>query len=201
MRGGDDRVKAANVQRLMKEFENLSFHDGEAVGDFAVRVDRLTARLRDLGEVLIDSRVVRKVLHAVPRRLKQVAVSIEIHGDLDTMSLDELVGQLQVAEEADAEYEPVAKTGSGEQLLLTEAQWKARSSQRGGGRHRSSSEHGGGHEGDDDGGSSTSSGSGRSRYRGNCFDCGVRGHMARDCPRKKKERALLADVDEEPTLL
>jgi hypothetical protein len=29
----------------------------------------------------------------------------------------------------------------------------------------------------------------------------VRGHMARDCPGKKKERALLADVDEEPTLL
>lgn len=52
MRGGDDRVKAANVQRLMKEFENLSFRDGEAVGDFAVRVDHLTARLGDLGEVL-----------------------------------------------------------------------------------------------------------------------------------------------------
>ncbi|CAO2191081.1 unnamed protein product [Urochloa humidicola] len=44
------RVKAANVQRLMKEFENLSFNDGETVGDFAARVDRLTARLRDHGE-------------------------------------------------------------------------------------------------------------------------------------------------------
>jgi hypothetical protein len=29
----------------------------------------------------------------------------------------------------------------------------------------------------------------------------VRGLMARDCPGKKKERALVADVDEEPTLL
>jgi hypothetical protein len=48
----------------MKEFENLSFRDGEAVGDFAVRVDRLTAHLQDLGEVLIDSCVVRKVLRA-----------------------------------------------------------------------------------------------------------------------------------------
>jgi hypothetical protein len=105
MCGGDERVKAANVQRLMKEFELLSFGDGETVDEFAVRVDRLTARLGDLGEVLDDSRVVRKVLRAVPRKLKQVAVSIEIHGDLNAMTLDELVGQLQVAEEADAEVE------------------------------------------------------------------------------------------------
>ncbi|CAN6238154.1 unnamed protein product [Urochloa humidicola] len=204
MRGGDDRVKAANVQRLMKVFENLSFRDGEAVGDFAVRVDRLAARLGDLDEVLTDSRVIRKVLRAVPRRLKQVAVSIEIHGDLNTMSLDELVGQLQVAEEADAEDDPVVNAGSGEQLLLTKAQWEARSRQRGGGGRRGGNEHGGGYGGDrddDDGGSSTSSGGGRSRYRGRCFDCGARGHMARECPKKRKEKALLADVDEEPTLL
>jgi hypothetical protein len=76
MRGGDDRVKAANVQRLMKEFELLSFRDDETVAEFAVRVDRLTARLGDHGEVLGNSCVVRKVLHVVPRQLKQVAVSI-----------------------------------------------------------------------------------------------------------------------------
>ncbi|CAN6235006.1 unnamed protein product [Urochloa humidicola] len=81
--------------------------------------------------------------------------------------------------------------------MLTQAQWEARRRQRGGGGRR-----GGDHEDDgDDGGSSTSSERGRSRYRGKCFDRGVRGHMARDCPRKKKERALLTDVDEEPTLL
>jgi hypothetical protein len=199
MRGGDERVKAANVQRLMKEFELLSFRDGETVADFAVRVNRLTARLGDHGEVLDDSRVVRKVLRAVPRRLKQVAVSIEIHGDLKTMTLDELVGQLQVAEDADVEDEPAAKGGSSEQLLLTKGQWEARFHHGSGGR-RGGGGHGGDHGDDDDGGSSTCSGRGGSRYRGRCFDCGARGHMARQCP-KKREKALLADVDEEPTLL
>ncbi|CAN6275346.1 unnamed protein product [Urochloa humidicola] len=204
MRGGDDRVKARNVQRLMKEFENLRFGDGETVVDFAVRVNRLTARLGDLGEQLAAPRVVKKVLRVVPKRLKQVAVAIEMLADLNTMSLDELVGRLQIAEEADVEDQaPVAASGGDGQLYLTEAQWEARRRQRNG--RRGGGEHGGGHEGDrgddDDGGSSTSSGRGSNRYRGKCFDCGKRGHMARDCPRKNKERALLAGVEEEATLL
>jgi hypothetical protein len=175
MCGGDDRVKVANVQRLMKEFELLSFRDGETVADFAVRVDRLTARLGDYGEVLDDSHVVRKVLRAAPRRLKQVAVSIEIHGDLDAMTLDELVGQLQVAEDADTEDELAAKGGSGDQLLLTKVQWEARSHQHGGGGRRGGGGHGGDRDEDDDGVSSTSSGRRGGRYRGRCFDCGARG--------------------------
>ncbi len=42
---------------------------------------------------------------------------------------------------------------------------------------------------------------GSCRYRGRCFDCGERGHMARNYPQKKKEKALLADVEEEYALL
>ena len=61
--------------------------------------------------------------------------------------------------------------------------------------------HGSDRDDDDGGSSSTSSGRGRSRCRGKCFDCGVREHKARDCPKKKKERALLADVEEEAALL
>jgi hypothetical protein len=61
-----------------------------------------------------------------------------------------------------------------------------------------SDDRGGGHGYDhDDDASSMSlmlSRRARSRYRGQCFDRGERGHMARDC-REKKEKALLADVD------
>jgi hypothetical protein len=36
---------------------------------------------------------------------------------------------------------------------------------------------------------------------GRCFNYGVRGHFARDCYKLKKEEALLANADEEATLL
>jgi hypothetical protein len=113
-----------------------------------------------------------------------------------------------VAEDADAEDQTEVHGG---QLLLTEEQWEARRRQRGGKQHIGSGvRHGNGEKGDDRGGdreddndddNSTSLGRGRSHYRGKFFDCGERGHMARNCPRKKKEQALLCNVDEETTLL
>ena len=70
MHAGDDRMKDASIQRLMKQFDNLTFRDGESVGDFAMRINGLITSLRELGEKLEDSRVVKKMLRVVPRRLK-----------------------------------------------------------------------------------------------------------------------------------
>jgi hypothetical protein len=51
--------------------------------------------------------------------------------------------------------------------------------------------------------SRTSSGASKrlSHYRGQCFDCGQHGHMIRNCLWKKKEWALLCDVDEDEVLV
>jgi hypothetical protein len=202
-------MKDASIQRLMKQFEALAFRDGESVADFAMRINGLVTSLRELREELPDSRVVKKVLRVVPKKLRQVAVTIEMFGDLNTMSMEELVGRLQLAEDAEVEEQEATKAHT-EQLLLTKEQWEARWHQRSkenahnGGVRRGGSKKGDGRDGeceDGDDGTSTCSGRSRSRYRGKCFECGERGHQVRDCPRKKKEAALLCDADEEAALL
>ena len=44
MRVGSDRVRKGKVQQLKKEFEMISFRDGESVDDFALRLTNLVDR-------------------------------------------------------------------------------------------------------------------------------------------------------------
>ncbi|WVZ83192.1 hypothetical protein U9M48_030362 [Paspalum notatum var. saurae] len=188
--------------------------DGEKIDDFAVHINGIVGGLRELGEEIKDGRVVRKVLRVVPKKWKQVAVSIEMLLDLDTMTMEELVGRLRVAEQAD-DKEAAAAADVG-RLHLTEEQWEARHRQRlkerargrdgrhGIGNRRSRGGDDDRSEHDDDDASSIYSGRSRRGRRSSprCFERGERGHLARQCrERKKKEAALLASTEEEPTLL
>jgi hypothetical protein len=97
MRIGADRVKEVNIQKLLKEFENIEFKEGESVEDFGMRITNLVANIKSLGEPLEDTCVVKKFLRVVPPRLNQVAVSIEMFCDVKTLSVEDLVGRLRAA--------------------------------------------------------------------------------------------------------
>jgi hypothetical protein len=70
MRFGDERIKSVSLQRLLKEYKNVAFRDGESVDDFAMRINGLVTILRELGEKMEDGRVVM-----VPKKLRQVVVT------------------------------------------------------------------------------------------------------------------------------
>ena len=94
MRVGADRVKEVNAQRLLKEFENIQFKEGESVDDFGMRITNLVGNLKTLGETIADVRVVKKFLHVVTPRFTQIVVSIEMFCDLKTLTVEELVDRL-----------------------------------------------------------------------------------------------------------
>lgn len=52
MRLGADRVKEVNAQKLLQEFENIKFKDGESVEDFSMWITNLVGSLRALGKIV-----------------------------------------------------------------------------------------------------------------------------------------------------
>ena len=68
MRMGVDRIREATAQRLRKEFEQISFHDGETLDAFGMRITSIVNNLRTLGDTVEEVKVVQKILREVPGR-------------------------------------------------------------------------------------------------------------------------------------
>lgn len=200
MRLGADRVKAVSSQKLLAEFESITFKSGETIEDFAIRITKIMTDLTGLGEKSVDDkRVVRKFLRVVPARYNQIAVAIEMFYDLDKLSIEELIGRLRAAED---QFEPMVekvteKTGD---LLLTEEQWNTKNKSRMSSDSSSSSnqkKEGGQYVRKDKtgargGGDACDSGvrlmsMGMPRRRGHYNKCKIYGHFAKECKTKPRE--------------
>lgn len=171
MRIGAERVKEANAQCLLKEFENIKFKDAETVDEFALRIGALAADLRTSGETMEDTRVVKKMLRVLPQRYAQIAISIETLLDLKTLTIEELVGRLKMAEDRFGIEETTDRMGN---LLLSEEAWAAKN------RHRLMPE------------GTSSGGGGKKRYKQKGGGGGNREHGDRG---EKKDPVVQADND------
>jgi len=206
MRLGADRVKDVNAQKLMQEFENIKFKEGESIDDFGMRINNLVGNLRALGETMEDTRVVKKFLRVVPSRFASVVVSIEMFCDMKALTVAELVGRLCAAEERlnDGVEQVTDKAG---RLLLVEEDWLERNKHRlrGAPNKEGAGGSGGGQtknkapaacsQGGNNGGVKLTS-MGTPRRKGCCRNCGIYGHSAEDCKRPKKEKKKEAQQPE-----
>ena len=59
---GVKRVRVAKAAMLRRNFDSLSFKDGESVDDFVVRINRVVQQLMTLGDNIEEPTVVRKFL-------------------------------------------------------------------------------------------------------------------------------------------
>nr|GEW02751.1 hypothetical protein [Tanacetum cinerariifolium] len=219
---GADRVRTARIQTLKVKFEALSMKESESVDEFAVKVSNIVSTMRTLGDTVDESYVVKKLLRAVPTKFLQIASTLEQFGDLDKMTVEEVIGRLKAHEER--------MKGHGEsddrKLLLTHQEWSKRNKKKGGVDAKSKSNHGGfggsrgrgrgrtrngeGHGGhrrsgfhhQRDGSYGGSNSQDKSRVQ--CYNCQDYGHYATECKNPSRERNQennLIQDDNEPALL
>lgn len=214
---GADRVKQAKVQTMKVEFKSLHMKDAEVLDDFCMRLNAMVTTIHELGEDMAESYVVKKLLRAMPPKFLQITSTIEQFGDLEVMTVEEDIGSLK----AHKERLKGSTEQAGNQLLLTEEEWKKRevvdgqllmtkenlAKKYGKGTETSRSQ-GDGNYYNRDGGRG-----GCDRRMIRCFNCGIQGHLEREYrkPRgdrenkdkdtSKQEVNLSFTHDDEPVLL
>ncbi|WVZ63748.1 hypothetical protein U9M48_013356 [Paspalum notatum var. saurae] len=96
MRSGASVAKRAKILQLRQEYELLEFKDGEGIEDFSLRLSTLVTRLKKLGQTLEDVDVISKFLCVVPSKFSQLAQSIETLVNLETLTIEDVVGRFRV---------------------------------------------------------------------------------------------------------
>ncbi|XP_043710266.1 intracellular protein transport protein USO1-like [Telopea speciosissima] len=95
---GDAKIKEAKLQVYRAQFEGLKMLNEENIEDYMLRVNGVVKSIRGLGESLIDSVVVKKILRSLPDRLESKVSAVEEAKDLEVLSLDELHGNFTAYE-------------------------------------------------------------------------------------------------------
>jgi hypothetical protein len=128
------------VELLCKEFTEIKFKPGECVEDFSFHITSLANELRVVGDEITNDEVVKMMLHSVPEKLEQVAISMETLFDLNSLSIKEAVGHLCAIEQRKKSFDGPVPDASGCMLLMEEewtmcmkAKMKGSSSGNGGG--------------------------------------------------------------------
>jgi hypothetical protein len=144
VRVGANQVEEANVERVQHEFNDITFKAGETVEDFLMRLNIVANQLRVLSDDISDKELIKKILHVVPDKLEQVAISMETLLRLDSLLIEEAVSHLRAIEQR-KKLTSAKETGG--RLLLTEEEWMAHMKTKDGSRSSSGTCHGGGNGG------------------------------------------------------
>jgi hypothetical protein len=95
---GNNKVKIAKFQLLMSRFENLQMEEKESITEFHGRVREIANQAARLEEPIAEKTLVLKVLRALPERFRTDVKAIRQAHDVSTLSLDELMGNLETVE-------------------------------------------------------------------------------------------------------
>ncbi|KAD5802931.1 hypothetical protein E3N88_14291 [Mikania micrantha] len=212
---GATQVQQARLQSIKSEFDRLIMKDDESVDSFTLRLTSNVSKATSCGATIDQPTLVRKFLTAMPDRFLQIIASIEQFSNLDTLTLDDVIGRLKTYEER-IKYRKGISNDSQEKLLFTKHDNKKGHGKRFGNqvpnRFNSSQKNWRDDKGkqvDKDERSFQGSHYNKSKKthkpmsKVRCYNCKERGHYSNTCPKRKQlqEHSNLVEEDVEPTLL
>ena len=93
---GYTRVKIAQLQALLRDFEMLQMKDGEKVNSYFARTLKIAKNMKACGESMLENVITAKILRSMIPNFNYVVCSIEESNNLNTMTIDELQSSLLV---------------------------------------------------------------------------------------------------------
>ena len=112
---GTKTVKDSKLQRLTISFEEIKMEEDESFDEFYAKLKDIVKLAFNLGETILELKIVRKVLRSLPERFYAKITAIKELKDIDKIPLTELVGNLQTYELG---LTRIGKSGKGKSMAL-----------------------------------------------------------------------------------
>lgn len=107
---GAERVKETRLQTLIIEFDRLKMSKSESIDTYVGKLSEIASKSTVLGEVIDESKLVKKFLKTLPRsKFVHIVASLEQVLDLKTIRFEDVVGLLKAYEERIMEDEIVGE--------------------------------------------------------------------------------------------
>ena len=91
-------VKDSKLQRLTTSFEEIKMEEDEKFDEFCAKLKDIVNTTFNLGDHILEPKIVRKMLRSLPKRFHAKIIEIEESKDIDQIPLTELVDNLQTYE-------------------------------------------------------------------------------------------------------
>ncbi|XP_070031651.1 uncharacterized protein [Nicotiana tomentosiformis] len=95
---GTTQVKQSKIDMLTTEYELFRMKDDEHIQDMHTRFTSIINEIHSLGETISRNKLVRKILSVLPSSWESIVNAITKAKDLQTLTIDELVGNLKTYE-------------------------------------------------------------------------------------------------------
>jgi hypothetical protein len=91
---GNKKVKDTKLQTHILKFEQLKMDEDETISKYFLQIEELVNTMKVLGEMIEESFLVQKILRSLRDRFNSKVSAIEEIIDLNTLTLDKLLGTL-----------------------------------------------------------------------------------------------------------